>query len=363
MLRPASFLRVATAVWMAGCSSASDAPASGGAGGIQQQASGGVGGASMLSGGDTSLPPMGGSAGGAPMSGGSGGMTAGSGGMSGGSGGRGGMPGGSGGGGMPGEPDASVEAPCDRACLIALNTAYLEALSARDASSLPLAPDVRFTENGEELALNEGLWAVASALSDYRQDFAEVPAGQSALFATLEDDAGVVMLAARLRVVDHRITEIETIVARSGEVMFFSPDNLMADSIYDTELDVAARGTREQLVAIVDLYFQGLEDADGSSIPFDSNASRTENGVVTASGSSISNLGVFSYIGEITRRYVLVDEERGAVLPFALFEIPSSLSGARTLHIAELFKVSGGDIMKIDAIMVNRPLGTTSGWQ
>jgi hypothetical protein len=71
----------------------------------------------------------------------------------------------------------------------------------------------------------------------------------------------------------------------------------------------------------------------------------------------------FSYIDQIKRRYVLVDEERGVVLPFALFEIPNGLTGSRTLHIAELFKVSGDQIMQIDAIMVNMPLGTPSGWE
>lgn len=286
-------------------------------------------------------------------------ISAGAGGTSGGTGGSGGTAGA-----MPVEPDASVDMPCDRACLIELTSAYLEALVARDAASLPLAPDARFTENGAELPLTAGLWAVASSLSGYRQDFAEVAAGQCASFVKLEDDEGAVLLAVRLAVVDRRITEIETIVARSGEATFFSPGNLTAaDPIYDAELDPAQRRTREQLIATVDLYFEGLEAGDGSMVPFDSDASRTENGVVTASGPSISNLSAFSYIGEITRRYALVDDERGVVLPFALFEIPSSLSGSRTLHIAELFKVSGDQIMKIDAVMVNRPLGTSSGWE
>ena len=72
---------------------------------------------------------------------------------------------------------------------------------------------------------------------------------------------------------------------------------------------------------------------------------------------------MFSYIEEVKRRYVLVDEERGIVLPLVLFEIPQGLGGSRTLHLAELFKVEGGKIMDILAIMVNQPLGTPSGWQ
>jgi hypothetical protein len=46
-----------------------------------------------------------------------------------------------------------------------------------------------------------------------------------------------------------------------------------------------------------------------------------------------------------------------------LFEIPNGLSGSRTLHLAELFKVEDGEISRIHAIMVNQPLGTPSGWE
>jgi hypothetical protein len=63
---------------------------------------------------------------------------------------------------------------------------------------------------------------------------------------------------------------------------------------------------------------------------------------VTASGRSISNLSAFSYIEAIKRRYLVVDEERGVALPFAICEIPSGFSGSRSLHIAELFKVGDG---------------------
>ena len=92
-------------------------------------------------------------------------------------------------------------------------------------------------------------------------------------------------------------------------------------------------------------------------------ASRNENGVVTASGAGIANLSFFSYVEQIKRRYVLVDEERGIALPFVLFEIPNSFSGSRTLHLAEMFRISAGRISHIVAIMVNQPLGTPSGWE
>jgi hypothetical protein len=254
--------------------------------------------------------------------------------------------------------------PCDRACLTEFNDTYLAALIANDATMLTTATAVRFTENGKELPLTQGLWSVARSLGDFRQDFAEVPAGQTAGFAALDDDAGAVLLAFRLKVVAREVTEIETIVARQGEATFFSPTSLtMRDPLYDTEVPAAERLPRDQMVEIVDSYFLGIETGNGSAIPVDASAERNENGIVTASGSSIRNLAMFSYIETVTRRYMVVDEERGNVLPFVLFEIPSGLGGSRTLHLAELFKVQDGKIMDILAIMVNQPLGTPSGWE
>jgi hypothetical protein len=266
--------------------------------------------------------------------------------------------------GMAGSDATPAMADCDRACLTALNDAYLAALIAHDATKLATADSVRFTENGKELQLNQGLWAVAKSLRPFRQDFAEVPAGQTAGFAALDDDAGVVLLAFRLKVVAREVTEIETLVVRQGQATFFSPASLsMRDPLYDMEVPAASRLPRDRMIEVVDSYFKGIESGDGSAIPVDDGAARNENGTVTARGSSIQNLSMFAYIETVKRRYVLVDEERGIVLPFVLFEIPQGLGGSRTLHLAELFKVSDGKIMDILAIMVNQPLGTPSGWE
>ena len=274
-----------------------------------------------------------------------------------------------GGAGMAGDPtDAGMTAmpgePCDRACLTGFNDAYLAALIAKDASKLTTAPSVRFTENGKQLQLNEGLWAVARALRTFRQDFAEVPAGQTAGFAALDDDRGVVLLAFRLKVVARGVPANQPNDGRQGPAPIFAPTSLtMRDPIYDMEVPMAARLPRDRLIEIVDSYFKGIETGNGSAIPVDASAARNENGTVTARGSSIQNLAMFSYIEQVKRRYVLVDEERGVVLPLVLFEIPMGLGGSRTLHLAELFKVQDGKIMDILAIMVNQPLGTPSGWE
>jgi hypothetical protein len=264
---------------------------------------------------------------------------------------------------VAGSGATSPTAACDRACLTGISDAYLDALIAHDATQLKTAGQVRFTENGKPLQLTEGLWASARSIGDYRQDFAEVPAGQTAGFVSLQDERGDVLLAFRLKVVNAEVTEIETTVCRNGEASFFSPNALMRNPLFDEDIAADARLSREELIAIVDSYFAGIESSDGSKIPFSDSARRNENGVNTGSGTGLQNVAMFSYIETIERRYALVDVERGNALPWVLFQIPSSITGSRTLHLAEAFKVSDGKIQDVQAIMVNQPLGTPGGWE
>src|SRR5512134_358661 len=59
-------------------------------------------------------------------------------------------------------------AACDGACLKGFVDGYFDALAARDPSKLPLAEEVKFTENGRVLDLGEGFWKTAGAPVRYR---------------------------------------------------------------------------------------------------------------------------------------------------------------------------------------------------
>src|SRR5262245_6220135 len=110
---------------------------------------------------------------------------------------------------------APAARPCDRECLRAVITQYLEAMVAHNPRALPTAPGVRFTEDTKELPLGEGLWKNVSKLRSYRQDFLDVRDGVAASHVVVEEGGMPVMLAFRLKVVDRKITEIETMVTRN----------------------------------------------------------------------------------------------------------------------------------------------------
>src|SRR6516164_8415909 len=96
-------------------------------------------------------------------------------------------------------PQSSVQTSCDRECLRGFITQYLEAMVAHNPKSLPLAANVRFTEDTKTLPLGEGLWKGASGLRTYRQDFLDVREGMAAAHVIVEENGNAVMLALRLK--------------------------------------------------------------------------------------------------------------------------------------------------------------------
>src|SRR6185295_20391883 len=81
--------------------------------------------------------------------------------------------------------------------------------------SLPLAANVRFTEDTVDMKLGEGLWKQASKIRPYRLDILDVAQGVAASQVVVEEAGMPVMLMLRLKVADMKITEVETQVTRS----------------------------------------------------------------------------------------------------------------------------------------------------
>ena len=115
---------------------------------------------------------------------------------------------------QPSAPASEYRVVCDDTCLRQFADRYLDALANRQPSRVPLAADVRFTENGAELAIGDALWATADALGENRLVFTDPASGGIHLYAAMVENGQPSMLAARLKVEDREITEIETSVLR-----------------------------------------------------------------------------------------------------------------------------------------------------
>ena len=275
--------------------------------------------------------------------------------------------------------------------LIGFADQYLDALAAKDPSRLPVTDDVRFTENTKPMKLGEGLWKTASAIK-YRHVVADPLQGQAGVFCTLQEGGEhLTLLALRLKVKDRKIAEVETMVSRyAGTDVAFKPKALVVPNPLLTEtVPIPERVSRDKMIAIADLYLEGLEKNSAESIPLHPDCNRLENGLQTTNNPDLGfllslpcaeQIPMFTYMTKIRdRRYPVVDEELGLVWCMVMFDVPGTVKTAelpghgivelpartqypRSMLVAELFKIRNGLIHYIEALLTSVPLGTESGW-
>lgn len=261
---------------------------------------------------------------------------------------------------------------CDRACLTTLTNQTLAALVA----GIPV-PSARMTENGAEITAPRSGMTKFRTLK-FRHHFASAKDGAAGFHGSADEGDRMAVFSLRLRVKDARVTEIETVIVHKGEASLAAPEAMTEPKpVFDA---IPARPTsRAAMIAAAEAYFDGIEAQSGDKVPAAPTCNRYENGVQTTNRpggpqAGCRGLGGFSYIERVRdRRYVLADEERGLVWGLAVFDIPGgtypALVGSgtvtrepRSILIAELFKLDGGQIQDIEVVMRNVPLGAGDGW-
>jgi hypothetical protein len=297
---------------------------------------------------------------------------------------------------------AQQPATCDRACLNGFVDQYLAAMVKHDPAGLPLAPGVKFTENGQQLELGDGLWNTISARGSYSLYADDPRTGQVGFFGTIRENGTPAILALRLKLEGGSITQIETLVARGdaggshGERGALELEKMGSPNpVFTTEIPPAERASRNALIETANMYFTGLQRDDGKGVyPFTDNCNRIENGEQTTNhatpgapgGLDVGSLGCkaqfetgfFNFVTRIReRRFMVVDEERGLVLAFAFFDhagnghpwkgpggaiLPGGPTRPFTWEIAELFKIEKVKIRQIEAVLDQAPYGMGSGW-
>ena len=298
---------------------------------------------------------------------------------------------------------AADSSSCDRACLNDLAEKYLAALLAHDPSKVAFAANARYSENGVELTLPDGIWRTAGSIGVYRLLVADPKAGSIGFFAKGEENGAQVLIATRLKVVNHQITEAESIVPRLTATIGGGPSSQpRVDQLGDaprkqfvTPVPPGQRRTRQQLAAIANSYFTGIEGNTGDKPPpFAADCLRLENGSQTSgrpvpagSEPSSANLSCreafgLGYYREDTRlrnrRVLAIDEERGLVYTGIFLDHDATVrsyklqdgrtqtvrnTGPWTWIAQEIFQVSAaGEISQIEAVLLSVPYGMRPGW-
>ena len=283
----------------------------------------------------------------------------------------------------------------DRAYLEGMVDSYLAALVAHDPSRLPLAKNVKFTENTIALPVGEALWQTASDLPTYKLVACDPQAGQAGFFALMKENDFPIILAARLKVAGGEIAELETIVVREGQRPIPDDNMKRVKPLYLEALKTEEKVSREEMIRVSDLYFDALEQDNSDIVPLYPECNRVENGTRTTNNHNLFltpdpdmptdcagqiNAKTFIYIASIRpRHWTVVDEERGLTFGTFVFHHKGTIrkftlpDGREkdvipiaqrpfTVVVMELFKLQNGRIREIEANMVSVPYGAGSGW-
>lgn len=270
---------------------------------------------------------------------------------------------------------AGFAAPaCDRQCLAGFVTQYMDAMLVHKPESLPVAANVKFTEDCKEMKLGEGEWKAISGLTKYRRDILDVRQGVAVSFLVIEENNSKVLFSLRLKIVDKKITEVETMAVHGQkEGMLFNLDNLQtASKMMLSVLDKAPLNSREEMIKAALTYPAGLKV--GSFVKADSpmapDAYRFENGQLMAGpgctffkGCDNMKTQMIPTLSGITQRVIAVDEELGVVALRMNFGPGSLFNGAGELDVWHSFKIYGGQIHAAEAYCKQMPAGTKSGWE
>jgi hypothetical protein len=272
---------------------------------------------------------------------------------------------------------------CDRQCLKQISDLYFDALAKHDPSLLPLSPDVKYTETGVVTKLGEGIWKNAGE-AGYRLELFDPHTGGVGANAVVPVGGVPTIIALRLKVKNHLITEVESIVIRKDETAVMSaPEKLTKPSNFFTrKIRPAEQNSRYELMAAADGYFRAFETEgtpDYIRAPLLPDTLRFENGMQTTNAAMKTatmdfpattaaeqfDMGAFKGAKVTDRRYAVVDTEIGAVTSWVRFGDPNGPAppasangpaGANANYgapfVSETFAVTQGKIVEIQAIWI-----------
>jgi hypothetical protein len=258
---------------------------------------------------------------------------------------------------------------CNRQCLTGMMTQFIDALVAHDPSKLPVAENVRYTEDSRAAQLGRGIWQTVTANGGFRQDYIDTHRQVAGAHILLREGATQVLYSVLLHLANMKIMGIETLVQRVEPGGRFQPTELGAPIRgMNDPIPSGKKNTREEMVRIALTYPEGLRVGnftDGGT-PFADGAYRVENGVITADQTDarrrMYEQNIIVHPGVIPS-VAVVDEENGVVVLWMNFgHTGDSYGVGNALVTFEAFKVWGNQIHSVNAFFKGLPISTARFW-
>lgn len=299
-------------------------------------------------------------------------------------------------------PNSAPDLSKQRARLENFVNQYLEAVVANNPRLCPLADDVVFVENQQELAIGDAGWRTINRVGSYKHYFADMEMDQVGLIANVyEHDAGCVYVL-RLKIENDKISEIDQWISRDPNGAENYEKLGAPDPIWLEPIPMAQRQSREALLMNAHIYFEALERNDGTGIyPFRPDCERIEHARFTVSQEDNSGyghadaatkfvtmpakaqyeFGMMAFVTRIRDRFApVIDVERGAVMGQGTYDFDGALTNihfiednndwlippyfrtARSHMATEAFKIINGSFRYIEMTFLEVPFGTRQHW-
>lgn len=281
---------------------------------------------------------------------------------------------------------------CDAACLTSIAERYLQDVARQDASGLPWADRVRYTENNVAMMIGDGFWGAGPGVSAGGLFLPDAITGNIVWFGITSEHGQAAYHGLRLRVQDAQITEVESYLGREGTPEVFGKvDQYRPEPAFAERPSSAAGLSREQLVALVDGYFNSKQQNNGQVFTAVAADCRQQtNGKSITSGDHWAatvargcaaqlRAGLFKPVDRIrARRYPVIDETRGIVVALSIEDHATRFvdyvsTDGKPLAVEveypnsrgrlDLFKISEGEIVAIEGVSVFLPYYIHSLWQ
>lgn len=286
-----------------------------------------------------------------------------------------------------------AQAPtCNSQCLNDIAKTYLRDVAKQDASHLPWADQVRYTDNNVAMMIGDGFWGAGPGIVEGGLFLPDPSTGNIVWFGISTEHGQSAYHGLRIKVSNKQISEVESYIARKEMQEVFAPtEGFKPDAVFTATVPATARRSREQLIALVDGYFNTKQQNSGQLFTaFTNDCSQKTNGVSTTAGDvywaakavqgceAQMQAGVYKPADRIrARRFAVVNEETGVVVALSIEDhatryLDYKIAGGKTLTVQvptpnsrghlDLFKIENGAIMRIEGVSVSLPYYIHALW-
>ena len=233
---------------------------------------------------------------------------------------------------------------CDRDCLQNVLGRWLDVLASRRRDALFEAPGLRYTENGQQLRVGDGLWGTVTVVSRNRRVVVDPQTGTIGVLVGVSENEVPGALAARLKVAGGQVTELEAVVARQE----LSPPDGQTATLFGPRLSDAFDPVR--FASEWAAFERAGRDTDGLTLP------------------SPSSLPPLRLDSPRERRALVRDAAEGLVLELTVTDVTgaqrgeAATSGPFAVLAVSLTRSRDGLPLASQAIVRALPFGSRSGW-